>query len=154
MKSNRETRNEEDIQELTLLINQLQIQQQRLERKLARVQRRVEVDNGTNDRQSRPTEAQREQSNNQANVSNRRSRNNESIVTTIRRQRERLYEAGFEPIIGDRVRIINPRTGQHPWGTIEGFCRDGKLKIHTDIGQTVTRLPKNVRVQIIDVQNV
>ena len=152
MKSDKETRNEEDIQELTILINQLQLQQRRLERRLTRIQQRVEISSSANDEGSRQVSTQRDRRHTIANSNN--SRRNERNVTTIRQQSERLYNDNFEPRIGDRVRITNPRSGQHPWGTIEGFCRDGKLKIHTDIGQSITRLPKNVRAQTINVRDV
>ena len=50
------------------------------------------------------------------------------------------------PRLGDVVLIINPKKGQSRTGVVEGFCSDGKLKIVTNNGKKITRLPKNVRV--------
>ena len=136
MRGSRETQSEEDIQEFTFQINQLQLQQMRLERKLAKVQRRVESDTRSVEAEDCKAEMRRNRSN--ARIIGSSSRNNERTATIIRQQSERLYGTAFKPRIGDRVQIINPCSGQHPWGTIEGFCRDGKLMIHTDRGQSVT----------------
>ena len=70
MKSNKEARNEEDIQEITILINQLQLQQRRLERRLARVQQRVETNSGANDKGDRQVGTQRGRRHTQINNDN------------------------------------------------------------------------------------
>ena len=76
MRSSRETRNKEDIQEHTLLlINQLQLQQRRLERKLAKVQRRVKGDICAVDGEDHKAETQRERRSTR--IVNSTSHNNE-----------------------------------------------------------------------------
>ena len=129
MRSEREYNNEEDVRELAYQITQLQIQQKKLKLKLARVQRQVddgEVVDNTIDRQ-RDTYARDHRSGGR-----RRENINKNTVNTprqvkvvmLRRQSEQKYNQTTEPHIGDQVQIINPRNGQHPWGTIEGFCAD------------------------------
>ena len=49
-----------------------------------------------------------------------------------------------QPQIGDFVRIINPKPGQENCGTIEGFYKDGKVKIRTKKGLVIRRLPHNI----------
>ena len=75
MRGRRETQNEEDIQELMFQINQLQLQQRRLERKLVRVQRRVESD-------TRPVKTE------DYKVETRRNRNNIQVVGSSSRNNE------------------------------------------------------------------
>ena len=99
---------------LTLLINQLQLQQRRLEQKLAKVQQRVESDVQVTEGEDYKVETQRERR--YARAINNSSHNNEQTITTIRQQSERLYNNTFDPRAGDRVRVTNPRSGQHPWG--------------------------------------
>ena len=66
----------------------------------------------------------------------------------IKAHKERAYDDVNSSEIGDEVRIVNPKPGQHNQGTVEGFCVDGKLKIRTKQGKIVTRQPKNVRYQV------
>ena len=107
--SNRESQ-EDEIQELTSRITQLQIQQQRLERRLTRVQRRIEGERvEARHKRSRRTGIDRGA---QPQIVEERHRNNIGVtLTVIQHQRERTYDATLEPQIGDRVRIINPRNG-------------------------------------------
>ena len=49
--------------------------------------------------------------------------------------------------LGDSVWIINPKLGQCDRGVIKGFCVDGKAKVHTYLGSVITRQPKNLRYQ-------
>ena len=39
------------------------------------------------------------------------------------------YTETFQPLIGDEVRILNPREGQRTKGTVQGFCKDGKARV-------------------------
>ena len=46
--------------------------------------------------------------------------------------------------IGNFVKILNPKPGQEKCGRIEGFYKDGKVKILTDKGLIIRRLPHNI----------
>ena len=58
--------------------------------------------------------------------------------------REQFYNEDLQPNVNDEVRILNPKPWQARNGVIQGFTRDGKLKIYTTSRQVVQRLPKNV----------
>ena len=49
-----------------------------------------------------------------------------------------------QPQIGDFVKIINLKPGQENCGTIEQFYKDGKVKIRTNKGLVIRRLPHNI----------
>ena len=57
---------------------------------------------------------------------------------------ERFYNEEFRPNVNDEVCILNPKPWQGRNGIVQGFTRDGKLKIYTRNRQTIQRLPKNV----------
>ena len=82
MRDSRETQDEEDIQELTLQINQLQLQQRRLERKLARVQQRVESD--TRSVKAEDCKAEMRSNRRNTQIVSSSSRNNERTAIIIR----------------------------------------------------------------------
>ena len=153
MRNSNRASQDDEIQELTSRITQLHIQQQRLEQRLTRVQRRIEGERvEARHEQSRRTGIDREA---QPQIVEERRPNDRGVTSTvIWHQRERVYNATFEPQIGDRVRIINPRNGQHPWEAVQGYCRDGKQKIYSNQGQLITHMPKNVRVQTIKIMNI
>ena len=46
---------------------------------------------------------------------------------------------------GDKVRIINPSKGEDNEETIYGSIKDNLIKIKTIKGNTIRRLPKNLR---------
>ena len=57
---------------------------------------------------------------------------------------ETTYGQGVDLSIGDRVRIVNSKRGQAKIGVINGFSVDGKVKIDTNTGQVIIRMPKNI----------
>ena len=65
-------------------------------------------------------------------------------VESYEAPRERFYTDDFQPRVNDEVRILNPKPWQGRVGTIQGFTRDGKLKVYTRNRQVIQRLPKNV----------
>ena len=137
-----------EITHITNQIRQLKLQQQQLEDRLVQVQHELErkpehtthrgvahyhiIDDGSTERivvkAKRPLIDRRRKS--------------------IKAHKEYAYDSVNSPEIGDEVRIVNPKPGQHNQGTVEGFCTDGKLKIRTKQGKIVTRQPKNVRYQV------
>ena len=56
--------------------------------------------------------------------------------------RERFYNENFQPNVNDEACILNPKPWQGRNGVVQGFTRDGKLKIYTRNRQTIQRLPK------------
>ena len=46
---------------------------------------------------------------------------------------------------GDRVRVINPNKGQERTGESSGTTKDGLIKVSTDSGRVIRRLPKNLK---------
>ena len=115
--SNRREQSENELHEPILLMGQLQLQHRRLERRLTRTHRRFNDDtvNNQDDQKQQAEDTTREQ----MHPRNRSRHITRRTTTTVRRQSERLYDKKFEPQIRDRVRIINPRNGQHPWGTVQ-----------------------------------
>ena len=59
-------------------------------------------------------------------------------------EREEAVE-GSGYYIGEVVTIINPTAGQERYGVITGRTRDNLLKIKPKSGKGIRRLPKNVR---------
>ena len=149
------TNSEQEIQYITLQIAELWLNQIRLDRRLDNVQRRLGAEQHDDPGPRRGTRNRRAV---RADNNRDRSRVNTSVVNEVevtrgrvRKQTELEYTTTIVPQIGDRVRIINPRRGQCPRGTVQGFCADDKLKIFTDNGSVVTRMAKNVRLQTINV---
>ena len=68
----------------------------------------------------------------------------------VQRQREHIPNnrgaTVVIPQIGDTVQIINPRRGQEASSIVEGYCRNGKVKVLTQTGNQITRLPKNIQI--------
>lgn len=122
------------IRDITEQLLQLRIQQERLERRLNRIQTGID-ERGRGNRGRPDANAQRAE----------RPRNNNNIHRNQNITRETTYNESITPEVGDNVRIINPKQGQEHSGIINGFCRDGKVKILTNSGVIITRLPKNVR---------
>ena len=54
--------------------------------------------------------------------------------------------------IGDLVDIRNPSLGQELRGTIVGTTKDYSLRIQTEAGNTLRRVPKNVRLSLTTIQ--
>ena len=145
------TNNEQEIQDITLQIAELRLNQIRLERRLDTVQQRLGAKQhddlgprrGTRNRRAVPTDNNRD-----------RSRVNTRVVNEVELTRGRVHEQTeleYTTTIVPQVRIINPQRGQCPRGTVQGFCADNKLKIFTDNGSAVTQMAKNVRLQTINV---
>ena len=126
----------------------LNIQQQRLEKRLKEVQEKIEQDS----RERVGDEGvihYRIISRNNINETdnNRHARLNYSTATI---SHEKAYDKSTLPGIGDYVRIINPKPGQSNRGTIESFCADGKAKIRSDRNIIITRQPKNLRYYVFE----
>jgi hypothetical protein len=54
-------------------------------------------------------------------------------------------ESGSGIYEGDRVRVINPNKGQERTGEAFGTTKDGLIKVSTDSGRVIRRLPKNLK---------
>ena len=67
------------------------------------------------------------------------------IVTAERVARRTEVIRGSGYYIGDKVDIRNPSLGQELQGTVVGKTRDNLLRIQTEGGKILRRLPKNVR---------
>ena len=145
-----------EVRKITLQLQQLKVEQERLERQLSRVQARIK----RRDRESAEGTAQ-----GAAKGKNRSTTVAEPVLShTVEinqgqhKVRNRFVFAGNDnhvlgeysyskavpPAVGDRVRIRNPKKGQRDVGIVVDFCSDGKLKIRTDRDDIITRLPKNV----------
>ena len=59
-------------------------------------------------------------------------------------QKEVVSGSGFYQ--GDKVRVINPSRGQDNTGIICGSTKDNLVKLKTAKGNTIRRLPKNLRL--------
>ena len=116
-----------ELRTITTRLTELCIQQDRLERPLTRVETRP----------SERSERRRGRNPHRANAQ-------EAVPNNVQYP-EVQYNNIATPKIGHRMQIINSRVGQERFGTIEGFCRDGKVKIRTVSEAIVTRLPKNTR---------
>ena len=57
-----------------------------------------------------------------------------------------LYQFLKKTEIGNFVKVLNPKPGQEKCGTIEGFYKDGKVKIRTNKGLIIRRLPHNILI--------
>ena len=144
-----------EVRSITLQLQQLKVEQERLERQLARVQTKI---------RRRDREAAEGTTQGATKVINRSTIVTEPVlshaVETNQEQQavnnkfklgrvshivqERPYSKTVRPEVGDHVRILNPKKGQRDVGIVYDFCSDGKLKIRTDRGTILTRLPKNV----------
>ena len=63
---------------------------------------------------------------------------------------EAVYDKDTLPKVGDFVRIINPKAGQPNKGSIEGFCADGKAKVHCAQNVIITRQIKNLQYHVFE----
>ena len=137
---------EKELIQISTQLIRLNIQQQRLEKRLKEVQDKIEQDS-------------REQVGDEGIIhyciisrnkiketyNNRNARLNYSTATI---SHEKAYDELTLPGIGDYVRIINPKPGQPNRGKIEGFCADGKAKVCCDRNIIITRQPKNLRYYV------
>ena len=144
-----------EVRKITLQLQQLKVEQERLERQLNRVQARIR----RRDRESAEGTAQgagkgKNRSTTVAepvllhtveiNQGQHTVRNSFLFSRDDHRVLENSYSKVVPPAKGDRVRIKNPKKGQRDVGIVVNFCSDGKLKIRTDRDDIITRLPKNV----------
>ena len=132
-----------ELQLLTSQLEQTRIQQDLIEKKLANVWNQLHikeaVSSTVDDIFSGEPKYQLSNRNNPKRLTQ------ETVTSKVKFIEEPLYTSDNIPQVGDSVRIINPKPGQCDRGTVKGFCRDGKVKIYTVVGSTITRKPKNLR---------
>ena len=144
--SDRETL-ENELNDLLTQLSNLQVQQQRIQERIpVIVSELADTAPPTND----------EEPSTRINPETESTETNE-VRTPVARQvidqvqvvqpeetRELFYNENLRPSVNDEVRILNPKPWQARNGVIQGFTRDGKLKIYTTNRQVIQRLPKNV----------
>ena len=119
-----------DIQDLTEAITQLQIAQIRLDSVL----RRIREDEETRERRGEERQCTVEEENN----SSSETEEPEGVTRFF------LLNSRFK--VGDRVRIVNPRSYQQDRGIIIGTNRAGNfITVRTANGSEVNRIPRNLR---------
>ena len=121
--SNRETL-EAELNDLLEQLNNLQIQQQRIQERVPIIIGKL-ANTATNDTVSNSTKTDT----GRTPVARRVVK--EVKVVQQENVRECFYTELFQPTINDEVHILNPKLWQARTGTIQGFTRDGKIKIYT-----------------------
>ena len=112
---------EERLEELTLRLVELTIQQDSVNNSVLQTRREVEIINTAI-----------------------RTRTRETVAAPVRSERvAAVIGSGY--YIGDRVTILNPVQGQETHGVVIGETKDRLLKVKPLSGKYIKRLPKNVR---------
>ena len=132
-----------ELQLLTSQLEQTRIQQELIEKKLAKVWNQLHTKEAKSTTIDDSFASQpKYQPDKQTCV---RRLTQETITSKVKFTEKPLYTSDNIPEVGDSVRIINPKPGQCDRGIVKGFCRDGKVKVFTVVGSTITRKPKNLR---------
>ena len=146
------------VNRLTRQLTRLRIEQEIVERQLILAQDELEYKRVSTSNDEVETTFEYHQNYSTTNIQSKGETNvarERKLKTVVQRyKRELKYQSGEVPAIGDEVRIINPKPGQRNKGVIYGYCTDGKVKIRTDQGVTITRLPKNLRYTIYETKYV
>ena len=132
-----------ELQLLTSQLEQTRIQQELIEKKLAKVWNQLHTKEAISTTIDDSFVSQpKYQSNKQTCFKRLRK---ETVTSKVKFTEEPLYTSDNIPEVGDSVRIINPKPGQCDRGIVKEFCRDGKVKVVTAAGSTITRKPKKLR---------
>ena len=138
-----------EVRALILQLQQLKVEQERLERKLNRAQEQIRRrGRGSAEGKTQGAVGTRPPSPVPSHLPSHVFEQNQDRTYIVRnglRVREHTYSKTDPPEKGDQVRILNPKKGQCNVGLIVDFCNNGKAKILTDQNTIVTRLPKNLR---------
>ena len=129
---------------------QLNLQQQRLEKRVKEIQRQIEQESRQQIGNKGMIIHYRIVSGNRTEEASDSAEKRDARLkySTVTIKQEKAYDKSKLPEIGDYVRIINPKTGQPNRETIEGFCTDGKAKIHCARNIVITRQTKNLRYYV------
>ena len=131
-----------EVQALTLQLQQLKVEQERLERKLSRAQELIRYrGHGSAEGKTQGAIGTRPPSPVPSHVPSQTFEQNQDrtyIIPNGLRVREHTYSKTDLPEKGDQVRILNPKKGQCNVGVIIDFCNDGKAKILTDQNTIIT----------------
>ena len=135
-----------EVRAITLQLQQLKVEQERLERKLNRVQEKIRHrGRGSAEGKTQGAVGARPPSPVPSHVPSQAFKQEQDRTYIVRnglRVQEHTYSKTDPPEKGDQVRILNPKKGQCNVGLIVDFCNDGKAKILTDQNTIITRLPK------------
>lgn len=133
-----------EVHTITLQLQQLRVEQERLERRLTQVQTKLQRgERGLADVHAQGAIGTSCSTSTGLLSQNVKQNQDRRKLDTPLRQ-ERPYTKQTEPTRGDQVRILNPQRGQDNTRVIIGFCTDRIIKILTDKNIVITRLPKNV----------
>ena len=137
-----------EIRALTLQLQQLKVEQERLERKLNRAQDQIRRrGRGSAEGKTRGAVGTRRPSPVPLHIPSQPSQPSQVIeqkqdrtyyIRNGLRVQEHTYSRTDPPEKGDQVRILNPKKGQCNVGVIIDFCNDGKVKVLTDQNMIIT----------------
>ena len=145
-----------EVRAITLQLQQLRVEQECLERKLSRVQHKInrrkletaEANARGASKANRPDKVpsltQDYSTEHRERAWRKKARASIQAIRNGFRYKEHPYTEKATLEKGDYVRILNPKKGQCNVGIVMDFCSNGKSKIITDKNTFITRLPKNV----------